>query len=609
MNVCLVMFQAVFVMPSSSARCSQLPRAVDKVPFYEALKKFRDHLNGKLPNLDDSEICFPDLALKTAKKEVKKEGYEDMQLNDEMKAQINNAADSLLSQFTQGNFQVIPHTSASDISNSPLNGLAAFQVKQEPQDSVSENQSIPQIKQEPKDSETAGNSGSLPFQIKQEPQDSVSVNQSDPVSQQIGSETISLSQTSKESRSQVMKLQSQDSPSANGSDLPSLSSCVQQVNQAPQENSLPNMPPLQQFVKVKQEPEEYRESSCMGSQSNAPSYPQYLNIDQSDPAPQNGITTASQVNSFLQGMYGMVNKVANQEQSNYGMVSLMNKMSHSASHPLQFNQALCDIVRDGSCNMEAFAGVSVKKEIDVEKTAKPKSRKRKSNSKPVSTVTSSFEENEESSNSSSGHHSQDFPPSTLSKTYPHFSTTCQSNPVEKYPHLPAPLSSHNVHNIYSHQNYSQYPSITTTYQQYFANGNHYQQSDPFSHSSQSFSQMMAQDPDLFRPYQYGTGFHHSTSAPNLHAGFPSHPYSYSQKSHETSEHATNTSKSNGRRMSADTISSQASNDLAVDLRQALDRSSSQFEADQLQASERHGNPESKGSFDKDVVVKQEKMED
>ena len=51
----------VWVMPSSSARCAQLPRAVDKAPYYVALKKLKDHLRGDLPNLDDSEVVFPDL--------------------------------------------------------------------------------------------------------------------------------------------------------------------------------------------------------------------------------------------------------------------------------------------------------------------------------------------------------------------------------------------------------------------------------------------------------------------------------------------------------------------------------------------------------------------
>ena len=56
--------QSVFVMPSSSARCSQLPRAVDKVPFYVALRKLRDFRRGELPHLDESEVTFPDLELK-----------------------------------------------------------------------------------------------------------------------------------------------------------------------------------------------------------------------------------------------------------------------------------------------------------------------------------------------------------------------------------------------------------------------------------------------------------------------------------------------------------------------------------------------------------------
>lgn len=61
-------------MPSSSARCAQLPRAVDKVPFYVALKKLRDHLCGALPDLDFSEVSFPDVKLKV---EVKEDAHDD----------------------------------------------------------------------------------------------------------------------------------------------------------------------------------------------------------------------------------------------------------------------------------------------------------------------------------------------------------------------------------------------------------------------------------------------------------------------------------------------------------------------------------------------------
>ncbi|XP_048487022.1 trithorax group protein osa isoform X3 [Plutella xylostella] len=50
----------MWVMPSSSARCAQLPRAADKVPFYAALKKFRDYLNGLVAHIEESELVFPD---------------------------------------------------------------------------------------------------------------------------------------------------------------------------------------------------------------------------------------------------------------------------------------------------------------------------------------------------------------------------------------------------------------------------------------------------------------------------------------------------------------------------------------------------------------------
>lgn len=54
----------MWVMPSSSARCAQLPRAADKVPFYAALKKFRDYLNGVVPEFDENEVVFTSSKLK-----------------------------------------------------------------------------------------------------------------------------------------------------------------------------------------------------------------------------------------------------------------------------------------------------------------------------------------------------------------------------------------------------------------------------------------------------------------------------------------------------------------------------------------------------------------
>ncbi|XP_067614521.1 uncharacterized protein Tdg isoform X2 [Eurosta solidaginis] len=53
-----------WVMPSSSARCAQLPRAADKVPFYVALKTFRDFLNGSIPHIDESEFVFSEKKIK-----------------------------------------------------------------------------------------------------------------------------------------------------------------------------------------------------------------------------------------------------------------------------------------------------------------------------------------------------------------------------------------------------------------------------------------------------------------------------------------------------------------------------------------------------------------
>ena len=51
-------------MPSSSARVAQLPRAADKVPFFEALRKFRDYLNGKIDQIEECEVTFASVVLK-----------------------------------------------------------------------------------------------------------------------------------------------------------------------------------------------------------------------------------------------------------------------------------------------------------------------------------------------------------------------------------------------------------------------------------------------------------------------------------------------------------------------------------------------------------------
>lgn len=120
-------------MPSSSARCSQLPRAIDKVPFYVALRKLRDHLIGNLPDLDEAEICFPDLELKVVKKEVKEEKV--------IPEEPNNWSGMNQSECTLANFDqsaTRPFYSQSDMSfnppfsqSSPPNAGSFSMVKQE----------------------------------------------------------------------------------------------------------------------------------------------------------------------------------------------------------------------------------------------------------------------------------------------------------------------------------------------------------------------------------------------------------------------------------------------------------------------------------------------
>ena len=53
----------LWVMPSSSPRCAQLPRVSDKIPFFEGLKKFRDYLNGEVTDLDEAEVVFSTVTL------------------------------------------------------------------------------------------------------------------------------------------------------------------------------------------------------------------------------------------------------------------------------------------------------------------------------------------------------------------------------------------------------------------------------------------------------------------------------------------------------------------------------------------------------------------
>ncbi|XP_016849140.1 G/T mismatch-specific thymine DNA glycosylase isoform X2 [Anolis carolinensis] len=69
-----------YVMPSSSARCAQFPRAQDKVHYYIKLKELRDQLKGIIPNSEIQEVHYSfdlQLAQEDAKKmAVKEEKYD-----------------------------------------------------------------------------------------------------------------------------------------------------------------------------------------------------------------------------------------------------------------------------------------------------------------------------------------------------------------------------------------------------------------------------------------------------------------------------------------------------------------------------------------------------
>ena len=64
-------------MPNSSARCAQLPRAVDKVPFYAGLKKFRDYLHGRVPSIEENEMVFKEVKLQNFNEKPYKKEFRD----------------------------------------------------------------------------------------------------------------------------------------------------------------------------------------------------------------------------------------------------------------------------------------------------------------------------------------------------------------------------------------------------------------------------------------------------------------------------------------------------------------------------------------------------
>ncbi|KAH3892677.1 uncharacterized protein LOC127858140 isoform X1 [Dreissena polymorpha] len=289
---------AVYVMPSSSARCSQLPRAVDKVPFYEALKKFRDHLTGKLPNLQESEITFPDLALKTAvKKEPKVENLEDYPGELDSMSQFSHqgsmdSADQFLSgfeqqlsQFSSGSYQVIPHTSG-------MPGMGSSQSTYPQQNDFSHNHQH-------------------------------------------------------QNHHYLQQHQQQSQKQTSYSPAISSQSFREPVYSSEQEMRNGNLPSHDGGqIRVKQEAVE--RDADMQSCSNNHTHSETISLGQIEVYSQaNATHSDSHMNNFLNGLYGMVNQVAGSQssQSKYGLVT---HSSITQGGPVQFNDALRDIVREGS---------------------------------------------------------------------------------------------------------------------------------------------------------------------------------------------------------------------------------------------------------------------
>ena len=103
-------------MPNSSARCAQLPRAVDKVPFYEALKKLKDFLAGDLKELDDSEIVFTNVKLKNfndsaiKKEQLLQQQIKDEKMNSEFRLSSDSSEGGKASSSGEGNPPTVTHS-------------------------------------------------------------------------------------------------------------------------------------------------------------------------------------------------------------------------------------------------------------------------------------------------------------------------------------------------------------------------------------------------------------------------------------------------------------------------------------------------------------------
>ncbi len=99
-------------MPNSSARCAQLPRAIDKVPFFAALKTFRDYLNGKIKEEDfnEADVVFNDVKLQSFYESPEKKEKKIKMSSSEFKMSDENSTSGLGDLDANGEQRIDPTT-------------------------------------------------------------------------------------------------------------------------------------------------------------------------------------------------------------------------------------------------------------------------------------------------------------------------------------------------------------------------------------------------------------------------------------------------------------------------------------------------------------------
>ncbi|CAF1016458.1 unnamed protein product [Brachionus calyciflorus] len=78
-----------FSFPSTSARISILPKVSDKVPFFRALKNFRDYLNGNLEHICEEDLIFPDFKVTYNSRELNESQNNDDSFDEETQGDVD----------------------------------------------------------------------------------------------------------------------------------------------------------------------------------------------------------------------------------------------------------------------------------------------------------------------------------------------------------------------------------------------------------------------------------------------------------------------------------------------------------------------------------------